>query len=167
MTACSRSGIQLCCSCMWCTGYVISIYWYRPWRTPSRVRQQSTQGVNIINVYLIFTFKGFWLQKSFELGIWLPLWNVICISVSIMIHHEKIWRLLKHFFLRCISLHIVINYEVSGYIEKDPEGYWNSFDLSWCIMINYDISQSPMGKSFRVSWRITICHDLHHNISER
>ena len=43
----------------------------------------------------------------------------------------------------------------------------NSFDLWWCIMINYDISQLPMEKSFRVSWRITICHDLLHNISER
>ncbi len=38
----------------------------------------------------------------------------------------------------------MINHEVPGYIMKDPEGYWNSFDLSWCIMINYDISQSPI-----------------------
>ncbi len=61
----------------------------------------------------------------------IPLWIVICISVCIMIHRDKIWRLLKHFFRRCIS------------------------------------SQSPMGKSFKVSWKVMICHDLHHNISER
>ncbi len=85
------------------------------------------------------------------------LWIVICISVCIMIHHDKIWRLLKHFFHRCISLHIMINHEVPGYIMKDPEGYWNSFDLSWCIMINCDISPSSMGKSFRISWKIMIC----------
>ena len=97
----------------------------------------------------------------------LPLWIVNCISVCIMIHHEKIWRLFKHFFHGCISLHIMINYKVPGYIMKDPDGYWNRFDLSWCIMINCDISQSPMEKSFRVLRRITICHYLHYNISER
>ncbi len=26
-------------------------------------------------------------------------------------------------FHRCISLHIMINHEVPGYIMKDPEGY--------------------------------------------
>ncbi len=76
-------------------------------------------------------------------------------------------KVIETFFDRCISLHIMKNHEVPGYLMKDPEGYWNSFDLSWCIKINYDISQSPMGKSFRVSWKIMICHDLHHNISER
>ncbi len=95
----------------------------------------------------------------------LPRWIVICISVCI--RPEGYWNI---FSLLHFKLYIMINHEVPGYILKDPEGYWNSFDLSWCIMIYYDISQSPMGKSFvqnRVSWRITICHDLHHNISER
>ena len=54
----------------------------------------------------------------------------------------------------------MINHEVPGYIMKDPEDYWNSFDLSWCIMKHHEISQSPMGKSFRVSWRTIICQDF-------
>ena len=88
-------------------------------------------------------------------SIGLPLWIVICISVCIIIHRDKIWRLLKHFFS---SLHFIAYYDKS----------WGTRGaLSWCIMINYDISQSSTGKSFRVSWKIMICHDLHNNISER
>ncbi len=58
-------------------------------------------------------------------------------------------------FWHCISFHILRNHAVLGYIMKVPEGYWNSFYFSWCFMIKYDISWSPMGKSVRVSCRIT------------
>ncbi len=87
---------------------------------------------------------------------------------------KKVWRLLK---CRCISLHIMIKHEVPGYIMKDAEDCGNSFDLSWCIWLSLQTVGPKSGLSrrkrdgwhvcFRVSWRIMICHDLHHNISER
>ncbi len=46
-------------------------------------------------------------------------------------------------------------------------------DISWKILkvietvIFHDIPQLLMWESFRVSWRITICHDLGNDISER
>ncbi len=87
------------------------------------------------------------------------------------VYHNTSWKnreVIETFFLTSLRfIYIVLNHEAPGDIMKYPEGYWNSFDLLWSIMINCDISQSTMGKSFRVSLKIMICHDLHRNISER
>ncbi len=32
-------------------------------------------------------------------------------------------KVIEHFFHHCISLHIMIDHEVLGYIMKDPEAY--------------------------------------------
>ncbi len=79
------------------------------------------------------------------------LWTVICISVCFMIHRVKIWWLLKHFSHRCISLHIMINHEVPGYIMKDPEGYWNS------IMTYHNCLWESPSEFHEKSWSVMIC----------
>ena len=77
---------------------------------------------------------------------------------------------IKYFFHRCISLHIMINHEVSGYIMKDPEGDWsfttlvNTNNISWLIVTYRNRLWESPSEFHEKSWPVMI---LHHNISER
>ena len=50
---------------------------------------------------------------------------------------------------------------------ENPEGYWNSFDLLWCIMNSWCSVRNYNSSSFRISYKILTSHDLRYSVSGR
>ena len=82
----------------------------------------------------------------------LPLWIVICI----MKKYEDYWYI---FFF--IAYH-----DKSWSTRIYHERSWRLLKQIWSFTLYHDMT-TAYGKSYKVSWRIMICHDLHRNISER